>query len=255
MQQAAVTSPLVFDSSLSSESTGLFKATVPWDAQYEFFTFDPTYEAVVLSPTISSLGFEAGNLALHGYGTIQLVGETSFISLEERLLGGGGWITPTVVDDPMAIMNRSYADNRYVRPESITEQLVFDNSLSTPTSGLFKAYCPWDGVYDFFIMDEDEEAIHLSDGYAGFYPTEDLYISGNVVGDANSSGRIDIGEQTLKGGYWALDSVGSYDSCIINRGFADGRYVMQSIGITTNYTIQAGDVLQIQDGVITAINP
>ena len=95
----------------------------------------------------------------------------------------------------------------------------------------------------------------MSDGYAGFYPTRDLYISGNVVGDANTSGRIDIGEQTLKGGYWALDSVSPYDNGIITRGFADNRYVLQSTGITTNYTIQAGDVLQIQNGVITAINP
>ncbi|MBN2164322.1 MAG: hypothetical protein JXR25_02405 [Pontiellaceae bacterium] len=137
---------------------------------------------------------------------------------------------------------------------SSDSQLVFDNSLSTPTSGLFKAYCPWDGVYDFFLFDEDEEAIHLSNGQAGFYPTENIYISGGTVG-YNGGGRIDFAEFSLKGDGWGIDSVGPYDNCIISRGFADNRYVMQSTGISTNYTVQAGDVLQIHNGVITAINP
>ncbi|MBN2162816.1 MAG: hypothetical protein JXR25_05105 [Pontiellaceae bacterium] len=247
--------PLVFSADLSSESTGLFKATVPWDAQYDLFAFDPTYEAIKLSPTVASLGFEAGHLAIYGYGTIRYIGENTYISFEERSLGGDGWITASVVDDPMAIMNRSYADNRYVRPDAVTSQLVFDNALSQPDSGLFKAYAPWDGVYDFFLFDEDEEAIHLSNGQAGFFPTQDLYIFGSTVGDNNGGGRIDFAEYSLKGNLWGVDSVGPYDECIISRGFADNRYVLQSAGITTNYTVQAGDVLQIQNGVITAINP
>jgi len=143
-QKSAITTPLKFDSSLSSEVNGLFKATVPWDAEYEFFTFNPTYETVVLSPTISSLGFEAANLIMNGYGTIRLKGESTYVSFEERMLAGGGWFVSTVENDPNAILNRTYADNRYV---------------------------------------------------------------------------------------------------------------MQSAGITTNHTFQAGDVLQIQNGIITAINP
>ncbi len=39
------------------------------------------------------------------------------------------------------------------------------------------------------------------------------------------------------------------------RSYADTRYIQRTEGITTTHTIQAGDVLQIQNGIITAINP
>lgn len=72
--------PLVFDSTVSSAASGLFKATVPWDIQYDFFAFNETYETIVLSPSISSLGFEAANLVLHGGGVITHPGEGTSIS-------------------------------------------------------------------------------------------------------------------------------------------------------------------------------
>jgi len=36
-------------------------------------------------------------------------------------------------------------------------------------------------------------------------------------------------------------------------GLAGNRYALKSAGIPTNYTVQAGDVLQIQNGVTIAI--
>ncbi len=273
---------------------------------------------------------------------------------------GGSWLVDgqavqslevqTTNDDPAAI----HTDGT----RKMAAPLAFENSVSSPSAGLFKAYVPWDGTYDFFLFDEDEEALRLSNGSLGFYPTGDLYISGATVGDANGSGRVDIGESTLKGGTWMLDAVGPYDECIITRGFADNRYIRSAVsnenvslycyaddpqqshkkitiraaasgvgdvtatvdpeegfvvddqwgraarissasmrlgtgnteieimgsdvylyadatsadhalnrrtgdnryiqrseGITTNHTFQAGDVLQIQNGIITAINP
>jgi len=47
----------------------------------------------------------------------------------------------------------------------------------------------------------------------------------------------------------------SFFAIASRRCYADTRYLMRSEGITTNHTVQAGDVLQIQNGLITAINP
>ena len=112
--------PLVFDPCVSSAVSGLFKATVPWDFEYDFFTFNETYETIVLSPSISSLGFEAGNLVLHGGGVITHPGEGTSINFEEHSLNGG-WFLPTVENDAYTLMNRTYADTRYLlRTEGIT---------------------------------------------------------------------------------------------------------------------------------------
>ena len=40
-----------------------------------------------------------------------------------------------------------------------------------------------------------------------------------------------------------------------NRDYNDNRYIQRSEGITINHPFQAGDILQIQNGIITAINP
>ena len=42
---------------------------------------------------------------------------------------------------------------------------------------------------------------------------------------------------------------------IVNKGYADGRYLLRTTGITTNRVIQAGNTLVISNGLITAINP
>ncbi len=255
-QKSSITTPLKFDPSLSSSVNGLFKATVPWDAEYEFFTFNPAYETVVLSPTISSLGFEAASLIMHGYGTIQLAGESTYISFEERYFGGGGWVMPTVMDDPDAILNRSYADNRYLRQASpITEPLVFDQSLSTPTNGLLQAWFEPEGAYvDLLVLDGDEEVLRVSDNANVALQVGDMYISSSTFLNVSSGARISVEERMFEGG-WMTDTVPNHNLAVVNRSYADTRYIKRSEGITTNHTFQAGDVLQIQNGIITAINP
>ena len=42
---------------------------------------------------------------------------------------------------------------------------------------------------------------------------------------------------------------------IVNKGYADGRYLLRTTGITTNRVIQAGNTLVISNGLITAILP
>lgn len=257
-QKSAITTPLKFDPALSSASVGLFKATVPWDAEYDFFSFDEDYEALALSPTLSSLGFEAGNLIMHGYGTLRYKGDPgTYISFEERNLGGDGWITTTVFDDPMAIMNRSYADNRYHQKSAITSPLKFDPSLSSPASGLIKATVPWDAEYDFFAFNEDYETVVLSPTVSSLgFEAANLIMHGyGTIRLKGESTFVSFEERLLGGGGWMTLSVADDPYSILNRTYADNRYVQKSAGITTNHTFQAGDVLQIQNGVITAINP
>jgi len=256
-QKSAITTPLKFDPSLSSSVNGLFKATVPWDAEYEFFTFNPTYETVVLSPTVASLGFEAANLAMHGYGVISMPAEGSYISFEERSLGGGGWVAATVLDDPSAIMNRSYADNRYHQKSLITTPLVFDPSLSSSVNGLFKATVPWDSEYDFFTFNSATESVVLSPTVASLgFEVASLSIHGyGVISMPDEGSYISFEERSFGGGGWVMPAVMDDPSAIINRTYADTRYIQRTEGITTNHTFQVGDVLQIQNGIITAINP
>ena len=117
---SSMEAPLTFDPSVSSAVSGLFKATVPWDSQYDFFSFNETYETLVLSPTVSSFGFEAANLVFHGGGTITHPGEGSSINFEEHSLNGG-WFLTSVENDPYTVINRTYADTRYIqRTEGIT---------------------------------------------------------------------------------------------------------------------------------------
>lgn len=255
-QKSSITTPLKFDPSLSSSVNGLFKATVPWDAEYEFFTFNPTYETVVLSPTVSSLGFEAANLIIHGYGTIRLAGESTYISFEERYFGGGGWVMPAVMDDPSAIINRTYADNRYLRQASpITAPLVFDQSLSTPTNGLLQAWFEPEAAFvDLLVLDGDEEVLWLSDSPNVAMRVGDMSVSSSSIQSVSVGTRIGFEDHMLEGG-WKIDSVMDHSLAILNRGYADNRYVQRSEGITTNHTFQVGDILQIQNGIITAINP
>jgi hypothetical protein len=247
--------PLVFDPSVSSSVTGLFKANVPWDSQYDFFTFNSSHETVVLSPN-ALVGFEAGGLILSG-NMLKQTSEGTIVDFAEHRLAGGWWLQD-VLDDPYALIHRQYADNRYVQQSGVTSPLIFDSSLSSETTGLFKATVPWDAEYEFFTFNPSRETVVLSPTVSslGFEAGNViLHSSGTIRYKGNTSTYISLGEHFLAGGGWFIDSVENDSDSILNRGYADNRYVMQSTGITTNHTVQAGDVLHIQNGVITAINP
>lgn len=238
---------LVFDPSVSSESTGLFKAFVPWDAEYELFTFDPTYETIVLSPTVSSLGFQAANLIMNGYGVIRLAGESTYISFEERLLAGGGWMLMSVADDPWAILNRSYADGRYVQSsvqnEHISLYCYADDPQQDHKKIIIRAAAP--GVGDVTATVDPEEGFVVDDEW------------GRAARISSSSMRLGTNDTEIEilGSEVYLYPDATDPDHALNQRAGDARYIQRTEGITTNYTFQAGDVLQIQNGIITAINP
>jgi hypothetical protein len=145
------------------------------------------------------------------------------------------------VSDPQAF----YADGS--RP--MTAPIVF----SVSSSGLFRATVPWSGEQAFFIADEGEEVLRLSDGDTGLQ-LGSLILKPFVISQTSEGTTIDFGEHMLSGG-WQIDEVLPYPEAIINRGYADTRYLLRTTGITTNRVIQAGNTLVISNGLITAILP
>lgn len=248
--------PLAFDSSASVPNNGIFNAYIPWISDYsDIFVMDEDEEVMWLASDqnvsfgVGSLFISSGQLTSFDYG--------SSINFEERKLGGGGWWVSSVLDDPNAIMSRSYADSRYHRTSAITTPLKFDPSLSSSVNGLFKATVPWDSEYEFFTFNPTYETVVLSPTVSSLgFEAANLIMNGyGTIRLAGESTYISFEERMLAGGGWFIMSVENDPYAILNRTYADNRYVQQSTGITTNYTVQAGDVLQIQNGVITAINP
>jgi hypothetical protein len=143
----------------------------------------------------------------------------------------------------------------YLQTDTIhsSGSLAFDSSVGTSTSGLFKVVTSWNGPADMFLFDSDEEAFVLSSIGAGLR-IGSLQISSGGLFHASEGTAVDFGEHILTGG-WQVDEVLPYSEAIISRGYADDRYLMRTEGITTNHTVQAGDVLVISNGLITAINP
>jgi hypothetical protein len=248
--------PLNFDISASVPNSGIINAYIPWSGGYsDIFVMDEDNEVMWLASDqnvsfgVGSLFISSGQLTSFDYG--------STINFEERSLGGGGWWVNSVLDDPNAIISRSYADSRYHRTSAITTPLKFDASLSSSVNGLFKATVPWDSEYEFFTFNPTYETLVLSPTLSslGFEAAGlILYGYGTIKLDGEST-YISFEERLFGGGGWFVSTVENDPLSIMNRSYADNRYVQKSSGITTNYTVQAGDVLQIQNGVITAINP
>jgi len=251
-----MTAPLSFDSSASVPNSGIFNAYIPWSGGYsDIFVMDEDEEVMWLASDqnvsfgVGSLFISSGQLTSFDYG--------SSINFEERSFGGGGWWIYSVLDDDNAIMSRIYADNRYHRTSAITTPLKFDASLSSTVNGLFKATVPWDAEYEFFTFDPTYETVVLSPTVSSLgFEAANLIMNGyGTIRLKGESTYISFEERMLAGGGWFVSTVENDPNSILNRSYADNRYVQQSTGITTNYTFQTGDVLQIQSGVITAINP
>jgi hypothetical protein len=125
------------------------------------------------------------------------------------------------VSDPQAL----YADGS----REMTAPLAFSSSLS-PTSGLMRATIPWAGERSFFILDDGEEVLKLSDGDIGFQ-LGSLIISQFGISQTSEGTAVDFGEHMLSGG-WQIDQVLPYPEAIISRGYADARYFRKDIAAT-----------------------
>ena len=165
------------------------------------------------------------------------------------------------VSDPKAL----YVDGS----REMSAPLVFSEACSAPTSSIFQITVPWfGGINEFFIFDPAYEYLKLCDASLSL-EVGGLILSSAGINSMEFPGRLNFEEGVLEfgeeanisteegtlEGNWYLGSVANDNSALINRSYADTRYLQRAEGITTNHTVQAGDVLQIQSGLITAINP
>lgn len=151
------------------------------------------------------------------------------------------------VSDPQAV----YTDGSRI----IQAPLVYAQSCSSPTSGLFRAYFAPEEQYEhFFLIDGNSEAVTLSSSAnAGFKVGRTIISSSSLYNeDANVGMQFD--DHLLSGG-WNVDTVPDSPDAVMNRSYADNRYLRKPGGLSTNRVIQAGNTLVISNGLITAILP
>lgn len=231
----------------SGEHMGFFK-TLSFQDGLQFSTAH--------SPSLF-FGMSANDGLLIGPDRIQQFGYNARIEFETGTLtgvaGAKQWRVDADPTDASGIVSRGYADTRYLRSDIDLAAPLSFSSASTATSGLFRAYYEPEGqVVEFFIIDGDYECVRLGSAVPG------LMVGGTYFGDGaivmNGSGnRIYIEDGNLEG-HWTVNNP-TTSTEIVNRGYADSRYLMRTEGITTNRVIQAGDTLVISNGLITAINP
>lgn len=175
------------------------------------------------------------------------------VSFVANTHASGSWLVDgQIVQTPTADPDAIYIDGT----RHMEAPLCFAPSVANPYSKLFRAYIPWTEAYaDIFILDEDEEVLWLSTSQNINFGVGSLFISSTQLTSLSYGGSINFEERSLGGGGWILTTVENSSYAILNRTYADTRYIQRSEGITVNHTIQAGDILQIQNGIITAINP
>ena len=212
--------PVVFADSVS-QTSGLFRAYNPWREDVsEFFIFDADEEWVDFATGIKAL--KIGDTIFSDFG-IDKPGTGKRVDMYEGCLYGE-WTAHGVPDDSEAIINRSYADSRYLRQEvDLTAPLAFAASY-TATGGMFRAYIPWDDQNsDLFVFNGDDECIDLSaDQNAA------LRIGGVLINQSGVSGSgvsVSFEDNTLFGP-WKLNQVTDNSLALLNRSYADSRYVM-----------------------------
>ena len=86
-------------------------------------------------------------------------------------------------------------------------------------------------------------------------PTDGLLVGQSTIIQTGYGSRLDFETGSLTGTKWHVDQNPTETTGIVNKGYADGRYLLRTTGITTNRVIQAGNTLVISNGLITAILP
>jgi hypothetical protein len=139
--------------------------------------------------------------------------------------------------------------------------LVFDSTL-TATNGALQIYATdSEDHLGFFKTLSFQDGLQFSTAHSaslffGMNSSDGLLIGPDSIMQLGYNTRIEFETGTLSGGTgekWHVSEDPTEASGIVNKGYADGRYLLRTTGITTNRVIQAGDTLVISNGVITAI--
>lgn len=239
-----ITGTLPFNSDLTATS-GWFRANVPWESQeVQFFITNEDEEAIEFSNS-GNVGLKLGVLTI-SENSLYHSDENVKVDWSSHMLEGG-WQIDQVLPYSEALINRGYADARYLRKDiAATAPISFDPAL-TATSGLFRAYIPWSGLTaDLLQMDGDDECLKLSSD-----PNVSFQVGGITINQSGINGHgVSVGfEDNTLFGPWKLSQVTDNNSALLNRSYADSRYVMNgqdavALGLDTaatgDYSIAAG---------------
>lgn len=255
-----ITAPLAFASSLTS-TAGMFRANIPWAGNYDFFIIDAGQEVLKISAS-KDIGLQIGDLIIHEFGIYQ-TDEGDAVDFGEHMLSGG-WQIDQVLPYPEAIINRGFADGKYmIAGASSTQSLTFAQSL-TATNGALQIYAKDSEVHHgYFKTLSFQDGLQFSTAHSdalffGQDISDGLLISPDNIMQLGYNTRINFetGELTGAAGIkWHVTESPTENTGIVNKGYADGRYLLRTTGITTNRVIQAGNTLVISNGLITAILP
>ncbi len=159
------------------------------------------------------------------------------------------------ISDPQAL----YTDG--TRPMSAS--IKFAQSL-TATNGAIQIYANDEADYiGYFKTLSSEDGLQFSTSHSaslffGQDISDGLWITPSLIMQSQYNTRINFeaGELTGSAGVkWHVTENPTEASGIVNKGYADGRYLLRTTGITTNRVIQAGNTLVISNGQIIAITP
>jgi len=254
-----MTAPLSFASSLTATG-GLFRTYIPWSEQTaDIFQLDGDDECIKLSsdPNVS---FQVGGISITMSG---LSGFGASVGFEDNTLFGP-WKLNQVTDNNSALLNRSYADSRYMRAASpATQSLTFAQSL-TETNGALQIYAKdSEEHHGYFKSLSFQDGLQFSTAHSdalffGQNMSDGLLITPDTIMQSGYNTTIDFETGNLTGAAgakWHVTENPTEALGIVNKGYADGRYLLRTTGITTNRVIQAGNTLVISNGLITAILP
>jgi hypothetical protein len=159
------------------------------------------------------------------------------------------------VSDPQAL----YTDGS----RQMTAPIKFTQS-HTATNGALQIYSKDSEVHHgYFKTLSFQDGLQFSTAHSdalffGQDASDGLLIGPDSIMQVGYNTRIEFETGTLSGGTgekWHVSEDPTEASGIVNKGYADGRYLLRTTGITTSRVIQAGNTLVISNGVITAILP
>ena len=159
------------------------------------------------------------------------------------------------VSDPQAV----YTDGsrQMTAPVKFTQSLTAANGAlqiyakdSEEHLGYFKSLSFQDGL--------QFSTAHSAALFFGSDASDGLLITPSSIMQLGYNATVDFESGNLTGAAgvkWHVTENPTEALGIVNKGYADGRYLLRTTGITTNRVIQAGNTLVISNGLITAINP
>jgi hypothetical protein len=223
----------------------MLRASIPWAYDHEvhdFFRISEPDQAVVLSSS-GEIDLKIGKLLVRESGIYQ-TDEGTTINMEEHMLYGG-WQIDQVLPYPEAVISRGFADGKYmIAGAPSTQSLTFAQSL-TATNGALQIYAKdSEEHHGYFKTLSFQDGLQFSTAHSdalffGQNMSDGLLISPDTIMQLGYNTTIDFETGNLTGSAgakWHVTENPTEALGIVNKGYADGRYLRYEAGraITVN---------------------